>query len=181
MVIFGDGIRRDTVDVPRVELSVHTQMSEMDSVLSVRDLIETVAHWGWNAVAVTDNGVVQAFPEAMRIGARLGVKVIYGMDGYMAKEGDKASVPYRISILAKNKKGLRNLYELVSLSHMKFFHHQPHVPKRVFSELRDGLLLGSAGAEGELIRAIAASKSDDALLTIFCTLSSRKLSAWHRV
>ena len=166
MLLSGDGMRCDTVDVKRVELSVHTQMSEMESVLSVRELLRTAAAWGWKAVAVTDHDVVQAFPDAMKIAARLGVKVIYGMDGSMAQEDGKGSIPYRISMLAKNKKGLLHLYELVTLSHRNVFHHQPHIPKRVFHELREGLLLGSAGAEGELVRAIAAAKSDDEILAI---------------
>lgn len=61
MVLSGDGMRRDTADAKRVERSVHTQMSEMESVLSVRALLRTAADWGWKAVAVTDHGVVQAF------------------------------------------------------------------------------------------------------------------------
>ena len=166
MLLSGDGMRCDTADVKRVELSVHTQMSEMESVLSVRELLRTAAVWGWKAVAVTDHDVVQAFPDAMKIAARLGVKVIYGMDGSMAQEDGKESIPYQISMLAKNKKGLLHLYELVTLSHRNVFHHQPHIPKRVFHELREGLLLGSAGAEGELVRAIAAAKSDDEILAI---------------
>ena len=166
MLLSGDGMRCDTADVKRVELRVHTQMSEMESVLPVRELLRTAAAWGWKAVAVTDHDVVQVFPDAMKIAARLGVKVIYGMDGSMAQEDGKESIPYRISMLAKNKKGLLHLYELVTLSHRNVFHHQPHIPKRVFHELREGLLLGSAGAEGELVRVIAAAKSDDEILAI---------------
>lgn len=61
MLLSGDGMRCDTADVKRVELSVHTQMSEMESVLSVRAFLRTAADWGWKAVAVTDHDVVQAF------------------------------------------------------------------------------------------------------------------------
>ena len=61
MLLSGDGMRCDTADVKRVELRVHTQMSEMESVLSVRELLRTAAAWGWKAVAVTDHDVVQAF------------------------------------------------------------------------------------------------------------------------
>ena len=61
MVLSGDGMRCDTADAKRGELRVHTQMSEMESVLSVRALLRTAADWGWKAAAVTDHGVVQAF------------------------------------------------------------------------------------------------------------------------
>lgn len=71
--------RDDTATVKRVELSVHTHMSTMDSVLSLQELIRTATCWGWKAVAITDYGSVQAFPDAMRIIQRrnFDIKVIY--------------------------------------------------------------------------------------------------------
>ena len=67
MVLSGDRMMCDTADAKRVELRVHTQMSEMESVLSVRALLRTAADWGWKAVAVTDHGVVQAFRSAFAL------------------------------------------------------------------------------------------------------------------
>ena len=65
----------------RVELHLHTKMSDKDALVSVKDLFKTVKKWGHPAVAITDHGVVQAFPEAQALGKELGVKVIYGVEG----------------------------------------------------------------------------------------------------
>lgn len=162
-------LREDKAEIKRVELHAHTQMSEMDSVVSVSKLIQTAARWGWDAVAITDHGVVQAFPTAMKAVAddKPDIKVIYGMEGNLTGDDYKQPPTSHIMILAKTQEGLRNLYRLVSLSHLKYCHREPRIPKRVLEEYREGLLLGAAGCrEGELVRAVAARKSEDELLAI---------------
>ena len=74
--------REDNAQVKRVELSVHTQMGPMDSVVPIKELIRTAARWGWDAVAITDHGGVQAFPDAMNVvnDDKINIKVIYGME-----------------------------------------------------------------------------------------------------
>ena len=160
--------RDDTANVKRVELSIHTQMSAMDSVLSLQELIHTATCWGWKAVAVTDYGTVQAFPDVARIvkGRNLDIKVIYGMEGFLTGDDYVNSTVNHVTILAKNKTGLNNLYKLVSLSHLHYFCRRPLIPKRVLESHREGLILGSAGIEGELIRAIVSHKDDEILLQI---------------
>ena len=148
----------------RVELHAHTQMSSMDSVLSIEALIKIAEQYGHPAVAITDHGVVQAFPHAQEIAAKSKVKVIYGMEGYLFDQDISQS--NHIVILAKNSQGLRNLYRLVSLSHLKFFHRTPRIPRSVLAELRQGLLLGSACEAGELFRAILNGASIEELLVI---------------
>lgn len=70
----------------RVEFHLHTQMSQMDAVNSVTDYIKRAAEWGMPAIAVTDHGVVQAFPEAMTAARKYGVKVVYGMEAYLVDD-----------------------------------------------------------------------------------------------
>lgn len=148
----------------RIELHAHTQMSSMDSVLSIESLIRTAEQYGHSAVAITDHGVVQAFPHAQEVAAKSNVKVIYGMEGYLFDQDISQSC--HIVILAQNSQGLRNLYRLVSLSHLKFFHRTPRIPRSALAELRQGLLLGSACEAGELFRAILNGSPMDELISI---------------
>ena len=166
MACSDNGIGSAKTDVKRIELNAHTQMSEMDSVLPVRDVIRKATDWGWRAVAITDYESVQTFPEAMKIARHYGIKVIYGMDVYMTENTSEESVGNHISVLARNEKGLFNLYLLVTNSYFLFFHKQPRIPQYFIQDCRDNLLLGSSGIEGELVRGIAADKSDKELLSI---------------
>lgn len=79
--------RQDLSDIKRIELHAHTKMSSMDGVAGVTDLVKTAARWGHPAIAITDHGVVQAFPEAAEAAAKYGIKVIYGLEGYLVDDG----------------------------------------------------------------------------------------------
>ena len=71
----------------RVELHAHTQMSEMDSVVPVRDFVKQAKSWGHQAVAITDHGVVQAFPDASHeVSKDEDFKILYGMEAYLVDD-----------------------------------------------------------------------------------------------
>ncbi|HIR36052.1 MAG TPA: PolC-type DNA polymerase III [Candidatus Faecimorpha stercoravium] len=95
--------REDNAPVKRVELHMHTKMSEMDAVSSPTELVQQAARWGHPAVAITDHGVVQGFPEAMEAAEKLPIKVIYGVEAYLVddlqeavrrEQGQDFSVPF---------------------------------------------------------------------------------------
>lgn len=71
----------------RVELHLHTPMSQMDAVTSVTKLIEQAKKWGHPAIAVTDHAVVQSFPEAYSAAKKHGMKVIYGLEANIVDDG----------------------------------------------------------------------------------------------
>ena len=80
--------RQDNSEVKRVELHMHTQMSQMDAMTSAKDLIKRAMKWGMKSIAITDHGVVQAFPEAHKM---LGydnpdMKILYGVEAYLAPD-----------------------------------------------------------------------------------------------
>lgn len=151
--------REDTNPTPRVELHLHTVMSDMDALITVKQLIKTIKKWKHPAVAVTDHGVVQSFPLLQEISTDKtnNVKVIYGMEGYLFDT--KIDESYHIIMLAKNQVGIRNLYKLVSISHLKYIYRgRPRIPRAILNEYREGLILGSACEAGELVRSMVQKK-----------------------
>ncbi len=80
--------RQDNAEVKRVELHMHTQMSQMDAMTSATDLIKRAMSWGMKSIAITDHGVVQSFPEAHKLLGRDNpdMKVLYGVEAYLAPD-----------------------------------------------------------------------------------------------
>ena len=83
-----DTKREDEEEEKRVELHVHTKMSNMDAVSDASDYIKKAVSWGHKAIAITDHGVVQAYPDAVKGSKGKDIKVIYGIEFYMVEEYD---------------------------------------------------------------------------------------------
>ena len=82
-------LRMDTAEGDkRVELHLHTRFSTLDALTDPGDAVKTAARWGHKAIAVTDHGVAQAFPDFWHAGQKHGIKVIYGVEGYYVNDVD---------------------------------------------------------------------------------------------
>ncbi len=162
--------REDTSEIgKRVELHLHTKMSQMDGLNEPKDAVRQAALWGQPAIAITDHGVVQSFPDAAgeaAAQAKAGrpIKIIYGVEGYSFDDSDcimeDGSIDYKkkpvnhIIILAKSQEGLKNIYKLVSISHIDYFYRKPRLPWSVINAHREGLIIGSACCYGEVFQSL---------------------------
>ncbi len=157
----------------RVELHLHTVMSNMDALTDPDAAIKQAAAWGHRAVAITDHGVVHSFPDAMKAASNAKVagtdekiKVLYGCEGYFVNDLDEVGgeagsyLARHILIFAKNQLGLRNLYRLISEANLYHFKRVPRILKSELMKYREGLIIGSACEAGEFFQAILAGKSD---------------------
>ena len=81
-------IRPDNAPEKRVELHVHTRFSALDALTDPYKIVKRASDWGMPAIAVTDHGVAQAFPDMWTAGKKYGVKIIYGMECYFTNDMD---------------------------------------------------------------------------------------------
>lgn len=170
----------------RIELHMHTSLSEMDAISSPTALVKQAIKWGHEAVAITDHGVVQALPEAYAAsGKGSKIKLILGMEGYLVddeKYPDFLNMKtnqyerYHIIFLVKEdtsmdesipkeerKYGRKNLYEMISASNVKYFKKRPLIPKSLLRKKRDCVIVGSACEQGEVYQAILDDVDEDKL------------------
>ncbi|HWS29139.1 MAG TPA: PolC-type DNA polymerase III [Clostridia bacterium] len=129
MCVFPDAVsrikkprREDTAEETRVELHLHTQMSSMDALVKPEDAVNTAARFGHKAVAITDHGVVQAFPAAVSAAEKLkksgkDIKVVLGVEGYLIP--DCELIPFQseyvaVSCLFTRGVGRAHIFELAA-------------------------------------------------------------------
>ncbi len=167
-------VRQDNSEIKRVELHTHTKMSAMDGLSEPKEMVKLAAEFGHKAVAVTDHGVVQAFPDCAGAAKKAGIKMIYGVEGYLVEEisDAKGNIDYKsnktnhIILLAKDNVGLKNLYKIVSLSHIKYFYRKPRITRALLEEYREGIIVGGACEAGEIYQAFLRGKTEAEKLSI---------------
>ncbi len=165
--------REDKAETKRVELHLHTCLSAQDALTRPKALIKRLNEWGHTAVAVTDHGIVQAYPDIFKANHDEGdkLKIIYGIEAYLTdqqgkqtKEEARLTPSWHCIILVKNLVGLKNLYKLISKSNLDYFYKKPRIPRFELEAFREGLIVGSACSEGEIFRAILENEPEDELL-----------------
>lgn len=147
----------ENIKLSRVELHCHTKMSQKAGLYDAGEIISKAIDLGMDAVAVTDIDSVQAFPDAYRASKSfLGYKIIYGLE--ISVELENGTFP--VVLLVQNETGRKNLYKLLSKANMEYYRDMPILPKRVLDKHREGIIIGSAGADGCLYRAFLMGDAD---------------------
>lgn len=163
--------KEDNAPEKRVELHLHTNMSQLDGMTAPAQLVKRAIKWGHKAIAITDHGCVQGFPEAANAAGGK-IKIIYGVEGYFVDDmsdpdADFKELPsYHQIILVKNSTGLKNLYKLVSDSNVNHYYKRPRMLKSEIIKHREGLIIGSACEAGELYRAILKKLPEEEIMKI---------------
>lgn len=159
----------------KIELHCHTKMSTGKGLIEPDELVRYAWDNGYKAIAITDCGSVQAFPEVYRTWKELWekyvlkckkvgeeavqkdfLKIIYGLEGYLSVESScsEVQVYYPILLYAKNEMGIRNLYKIVTKSQLQKRNETPIITKKILDKYRDGLLVGAVCDGGEAMTAI---------------------------
>ncbi|MDU5082790.1 DNA polymerase III subunit alpha [uncultured Tissierella sp.] len=139
-IIETEGIKKakrdDYAEVKRVELHMHTQMSQMDAMTSATDLINRAMSWGMKSIAITDHGVVQAFPEAHKLLGRDNpdMKVIYGVEAYLTP--DK-----KPSVTKPKGQSIDTIYCVLDLETTGFSAATEKITEIGIMKLKDGVVI----------------------------------------
>ena len=123
--------RCDNSEKKRVELHLHTNLSEQDGVSSPKSLIKQAYEWGHKAIAITDHGVMYGAIDFYKACKKEGIKPIIGCEVYVAprgrfrKETREDMSPYHLLLLCKDNDGYKNLVKIVSAAHTEGFYNRP--------------------------------------------------------
>ena len=141
-----------------VHLSLHTEFSLADSLIRIKPLMKAVAKADMPAVAMTDQGNLFALVKFYRAAEAAGVKPIVGVDLLM-ENPEQPSLPFRLTLLCKDRDGYLNLNRLISISYTKGQHQgRPIVKFEWLQRYHLGLIAISGARHGEVGRAIMANK-----------------------
>jgi DNA polymerase-3 subunit alpha len=147
-----------------VHLRLHTEYSLVDGVVRVPELMAAVAAAGMPAVALTDQSNLFAMVKFYKEAQAAGIKPLVGVDAWIREMGERAQ-PSRIVFLCQNLTGYRNLTRLVTRSYLEGQERGVPLLDRSWLERESlqGLILLSAGAEGDIGRALSRGRDAEAL------------------
>ena len=149
---------------PFVHLRLHTEYSLLDGIVRVPELMVAVSEAGMPAVALTDQSNLFAMVKFYKEALDTGVKPLIGVDAWIRESGERAP-PSRAVFLCQNLAGYRHLTQLVTRSYLEGQQRGAPMLERTWlqSDRLEGLIVLSGGAEGDIGRAFARGRDDEAL------------------
>lgn len=141
-----------------VPLHLHTEYSLLDGATRIKELLSHAKENNMPAAAITDHGVMYGAIEFYRAAKEEGIKPIIGCEAYII-EGDIADKSKKVAnnhlvLLAKDKKGYKNLVKLVSISNIEGFYYKPRINHEILEKHHEGLIALSSCLGGEIPRAL---------------------------
>ena len=155
--------------MPRfTHLHTHSEYSLLDGLARVPDLVQTAKDRGFEALALTDHGVMFGAVQFFQKSIEAGIKPLLGCEVYVAKRGrtdrDPAfdRKPYHLTILAENDVGYRNLMAMISVAQLEGFYYRPRVDRELLEKYSEGLVVMSGCAGSEVCVAVRDGRMNDA-------------------
>ncbi|MBI2957799.1 MAG: DNA polymerase III subunit alpha [Chloroflexi bacterium] len=152
---------------PFVHLHVHSEFSLLDGMCRIPQLVARAKELGMDSLAITDHGAMHGVVDFYVAAREAGIKPIIGCETYVApgdRRGrtapDKAHT--HLTLLARTDKGYFNLIQLITAANVEGFYYKPRVDRELLARYREGLIVLSGCAHGEIPRLIVAGRSDDA-------------------
>lgn len=140
-------------------LHVHSHYSLLDGLPKIKDLVRRAKELGFEAVALTDHGVMYGAIEFYNACIDAGIKPIIGLEAYVAprslvdKQAKIDDDYFHLTLLAENYQGYKNLIKLTTIAHLQGFYYKPRVDKKILREYSAGLVALSGCPRGEIYRA----------------------------
>lgn len=132
--------KKDDFPEKRIELKIRSKYNDNDSIVEIEEMIELLKCWNHEYVGIMDKCNIQNFPDFYSISNKFGIKSIFGCEIVVKNEFYDELFP--ISVIVKNKEGLKNLYKIITHSHMNLFKKIPVIIQGYLNENRKGLFLG---------------------------------------
>ncbi len=150
-----------------IHLHNHTEYSLLDGACKIDSFLNTASQFGMDAIAITDHGNLFGSIEFYKKALKMGIKPIIGIEIYITEniKKTKNSVTNHLLLLAKNKKGYKNLVKLSSFAYLDGFYKRPRIDKNLLKQYSEGLIGASACLAGEIPRLILQNKIEEAKKT----------------
>ena len=150
-----------------VPLHVHSEYSLLDGAIRNKELIKFAKENNFEAVAVTDHGVMYGALELYRLSKDMQFKVLLGCEFYIlhgdiTKKDATNRELYHLVLIAKNITGYQNLVKLVSIAHIEGFYYKPRINREILEQHSEGLICLSACIAGELAQDVLAGDKEKA-------------------
>jgi len=158
-----------------VPLHVHSEYSLLDGAIRNKELVNFAKENNFDAVAVTDHGVMYGAMELYRIAKDAQFKVLLGCEFYVlhgdiTKKDATNRELFHLVLIAKNNTGYQNLVKLVSIAHIDGFYYKPRINREILEKHADGLICLSACIQGELAQEVLKGTKE----------SARETAKWYK-